>query len=297
MESGVTFDSLLFDYLMATERSVGRRWEIADYTVSEEHVATATIETVISLLAGMLDQPEDAPHVVVATAQGDNHSLPGRAIAANLLFLGYRTTFLGANVPGRDLKSFLEDEPPVAVVVSAAMTSHLLGARAVVQAAHDAGVPAVVGGKAFGPEGEWAEAVGADAWLGSLRDVEGIIEMWVGEAPEPAEAPQLSEEVEEMVSVRSSVLAGAETEMATRTGRPIPQRLRDELRLLLAAVEGALLTGDDRVVADMLDWQERSLDAHGFDASLVARSLQSALDASETTGGPLLARVRAERQT
>lgn len=297
MENGVPFDSLLFDYLMAIEHSIGKRWEAADYLVAEEHAATAAIETVISLLTGMFGQPDGAPYVVVATAQGDDHSLPARAIASNLLFQGFRTTFLGANVPGADLVGFLEIEPPVAVVVSAAMTIHLLGARAVVQAAHDVGAPAVVGGKAFGPEGQWAAAVGADAWVGSLREVAGVVDGWVDRAPELVQAPALPEGVEDLISVRSAILSEAEAELAGRIDGPVPRRLSDELWVLLANVESALLTDDDRIIADMLDWQEASLPAHGFDPSLVLEALQASLDASATMGGAVLSGVRSRRRT
>ena len=289
MDNGVPFDSLLFDYLIAAERSVGQRWEQGDYLVAEEHAATAAIETLVSLLAGMFDHPPGAPLVVVATAEGDDHSLPARTVAAYLLFLGYRTVFLGANVPGEDLRGFLETEPPVAVVVSAAMTIHLLGARAVVQAAHDVGVPALVGGKAFGVAGEWAAAVGADAWVAKPGEAAEVVERWSGGAPPLAVPPPLPPGLEELIAVRSSILAKAEAELASSHGGAIPRRLTDELRLLLAAVEGALLTGDTRVLVDMLDWQETALAAHGFDSGPVVGALQAALDASSTDGGRLLA--------
>ncbi|MGB7859386.1 MAG: cobalamin-dependent protein, partial [Acidimicrobiia bacterium] len=165
MDEGVPFDSVLFDYLLATERELGKRWEQADYLITEEHAATAAIETVIALLAGMLDQPREGSSVAVVTAEGDDHSLPARAVAAELLFLGYRTTFLGANVPGVDFQEYLEIDRPDVIVLSAAMTGHLPGAHSVINAAHAVGVPVVVGGAAFGRDGIWADAVGADAWV------------------------------------------------------------------------------------------------------------------------------------
>ncbi len=86
MDEGVPLGSLLFDVLLPTERDVGSRWQSGDYLVSEEHTATATLETVVALLAGSLDQPEDGLHVVIASAEGDAHSLAGRAVVAYLLF-------------------------------------------------------------------------------------------------------------------------------------------------------------------------------------------------------------------
>ena len=125
---GVPFDRVLFDLLIPAEKDLGTRWQQGDYLVAEEHAATATIETVISLLAGSFDQPDDAATIVIATAQGDDHSLPARAISAHLLFLGYRTIFLGANVLASDLVEFLDGEEVSALILGCAMTSQLPGA-------------------------------------------------------------------------------------------------------------------------------------------------------------------------
>ena len=287
MDRGVPFDSLLFDYLIETERSVGQRWAQGDYLVAEEHAVTASIETVISLLAGMFDQPEDAAPVVIATAEGDDHSLPARALAAQLLFAGYRTVFLGADLPADDLVEFLEADPPAAMVLAAAMSGHLLGARSVINAAHQAGVPVLVGGKAFGTDGVWAGAAGADAWVRNLRDVEAVIEEWVDDPPDLAGPTELPAELAELVDRRSIIVGRADQALG-----PGPStRLRDEVRLLLSAVEGAILTGDDQVIVEMLAWQEASLTAHGMNATSVVSAAAEALGEHSKTGAQALSRA------
>lgn len=293
MDDGVSFESVLFDYLIATESAVGKRWEQGDYLIAEEHAVTAAIETVISLLTGMFDQPTDAPLIAVATAVGDDHSLPARAVAAHLLYLGYRTTYLGASIPGPDLREFLETEPPDAMVLSCAMTTHLLGARSAVLAAHHVGVPVVVGGKAFGSEGKWSGSVGADAWVGSLREVSDVIATWVVDKPgELGEVPPVADELADLQAVRSTVVAAAEADLAHQPNDRHPDRLKDEIRLLLGCIEGAMLTGDDDIVVDMLGWQQSSLAARGLDGGSVATALQTALDASSAEGGAVLERAR-----
>lgn len=293
MDDGVPFDSLLFDYLIPTERAVGQRWQQGDYLIAEEHAATAAIETVISLLTGMFDQPTDGTHVVIATAEGDDHSLPARAVAAHLLYLGYRTTFLGASVPARDLREFLETEPPVALVLSCAMTGHLLGAHSVIESSHSVGVPVVAGGKAFGPAGEWADAVGVDVWVGSLAEVARALE----DLPVPREAgTHLPEALVDLATVRSAVMAEAEAELAG-TSDGVDDRLRDEIRNLEAAVEAALLVDDPSIVSDMLSWQRSTLEAYGYEPEAAAAALQSALDSSVTEAAALLATARRGRST
>ncbi|MDX1469451.1 MAG: cobalamin-dependent protein [Acidimicrobiia bacterium] len=290
MDNGVPFESVLFDYLIPTERSVGQRWAQGDYLVAEEHTVTAAIETVISLLTGMFDQPADGPLVVVTTAEGDAHSLPARAVSAHLIYMGMRTRFLGADVPAADFKAMIEAETPAAVVLSAAMTSHLLGAHAMVASAHELDVPVVVGGKAFGAEGEWAEPVGADAWVPTLHETHAVIESWVGgDRPEIRRGADFPEELQELKASRSSVLADADGRLTDATA----PRLRDELRILLGAIEGSLLTGDDRVTAEALEWQRASLGAYGLPSHLVVDALHGALEAAGfDTAGAILHRTR-----
>ena len=265
---GVSFETVLFDLLLPTEREVGHRWQTGDYLVSEEHAATAAIETVISILAGAFDRPEDGKQVVVATAEGDNHSLPGRAVHAHLQSLGYRTTFLGANVLSSDLRDFLLVEQPDAVVLSCAMTTHLLGARHGIRESHDAGVPVIVGGKAFGSEGAWASALGADAWVSQPRQVPETLETWL---PDPsraeAEARNPSSDLLDLVSRRAAIIGRAQEQFEDRVGGQRDPRLAETLFLLLGAVEATLLVGDATVVAEHLRWQKLTLEAHGWDVS------------------------------
>ncbi|HSM44118.1 MAG TPA: cobalamin-dependent protein [Acidimicrobiia bacterium] len=265
---GVSFEMVLFDLLIPTEREVGHRWQTGDYMVSEEHAATAAIETVISVLAGAFDRPENGRRVVVATAEGDNHSLPGRAVNAHLLSLGYRTTFLGASVLSSDLRDYLLAERPDAVVLSCAMTTGLLGARHGIRESHDAGVPVLVGGGAFGLDGAWAKALGADAWVPEPRQVPETLETW---QPDPsqaeAEARNPSPDLLDLVSRRAAIVGRAQEEFEILVGGQRDPRLAATLSLLLGAVEASLLVGQATVTAEHLKWQSATLSAHGWDVS------------------------------
>lgn len=279
LDDGMPFDAVLFDLLLHSERDAGLRWQTGDYLVSEEHVATATIETVIALLAGSFDQPSEGPFVVVATSEGDNHSLPARAVAADLLYRGYRTVFLGANVLASDLRDFLAIEPPDAVVLSCAMTSHLLGSRAVIVESHSVGVPVLAGGKGFGPDGVWASRVGADAWVPSGRKVHEVLSSW---QPDPsaaeASAQDPDEHLQSVLDQRNSILASAERHFTASSGKPVPPVLRTELALALDTASAAMLVDDRKVLDDFVSWQQQTLAARGFDIwEVLAASLSAAL--------------------
>lgn len=61
------------------------------------------------------------------------------------------------------------------------------------------------------------------------------------------------------------------------------------------AIEGALLTGDDQIIVDMLDWQEKSLEAHDLDGSFVVEALAPPLAELSDEGSAALTRAREVR--
>jgi MerR family transcriptional regulator, light-induced transcriptional regulator len=263
---GVPLDTILFDLLLPAERGVGARWQQGDYLISEEHAATATVETVVALLAGAFDRPAAGNYIVIATAEGDTHSLAARAVAAHLLFLGYRTVFLGADVPASDLGEYLQAEQPEALVLSCAMANHLLGARASIKAAHRAGVPVLVGGRGFGESGVWAGPLGADAWAETPRDVAGILGSW---SPDPhaaeSNARNPSRDLLVLSGKRPEIVGAALSTLSVARGDSDP-RLRGELEFLLDAVAASALVDDNRLLAEVLRWQRPMWQAHGFPA-------------------------------
>lgn len=278
MDEGLPFDSVLFDVLIPTQRDVGTRWQAGEYLVSEEHAATATVETVVSLLAGAFDQPADGRYVVIAAAEGDNHSLPARLVSSYLVFLGFRTTFLGANVLAADLREYLEVEPPEALVVSCAMTGHLIGLRATIRAGHSARTPVIVGGRGIGTSGEWAGLVGADAWAADPRDVPEVLDAWSPDiAASEAAAFDPTPELTKLIGLRTAVLAAAQGALDDRSV-PVDTRMRDELSILQSTVEASLLIGDDTPTVDALAWQRTTLTAQRVhQADAIAAALRTAL--------------------
>jgi len=269
LADGVPFDVVLFDVLLGSEVGVGLRWQSGDYLVSDEHIATATLETVISLLAGSFDQPDDGPSVVVAVVEGDQHSLPARAVNASLLSHRYRTVFLGANVLAMDLREYLTSGPPDAAIVSCAMSTHLLGARGTIRECHAAGVPVLSGGRGFGTNGVWASAVGADAWIPSGKDTLSMLNGW---SPDPhtaeAAARKPGEIVQTVIGRRHSLLATAEEWLTLTTERSIEPTVRRQLELTLDAVTAATFVDDRTLLDEFAAWQKEMLTRHGVDATI-----------------------------
>ncbi len=286
MEQGVPFDVVLFDVVAAAHADFGTRWQKGDYRIADEHAASGAVETLLASLAGSFDLPEEGYELVVAAAEGDYHSLPARLTSAYLLSLGYRVRYLGSNMEAVDLAGYLADEAPQTLILSCALPTLLPGARASIRASHDAGVPVLAGGHGFGPDGVWAYAVGADAWVASPREVDGVLTSWepdieTSELMVPAPAPELSS----IEAHRPEILTSAIGHL-----NDPPRRIREELDLLLAAGQAAMLVDDPTLLSRFEAWQDSLLSAHGFaDGTLM--ELRRALSSSLQELAPTAARL------
>lgn len=288
MEEGADLDSVLFDHLIPAERGLGDRWQSGDYSVAEEHAATATIETVVSLLSGMFDQPPEGRQVVVASVQGDGHSLPGRALSASLLYNGYRTTFLGSNVVASDLGSFLEAEGSDLAILSCAMTAHLMGAYESIAAAREAGVPVIAGGNAFGADGGRALKMGANAWASDLREAISLVDQQLSSPRPPAPLPEVGSELADLIDRTPALAAEAFSRIDRESDSGFDGRWLDEIDILLGSIQAAMLLSDDSIVRDVVAWQRHILEVHGYSPTAVTSALHSALETSSPAAAELL---------
>ncbi|MCU0261579.1 MAG: cobalamin-dependent protein [Ilumatobacteraceae bacterium] len=238
MHDGTPMPVIIEEVFAPIQVESGDRWATGDVTISEEHVATAAVETLIAMLAGSFDQPVDTDTVVVVCAEGDDHTLPARMAAALLSYEGYRTLFLGTSVPADDLADYLRSADAEVLVVSCTRPANLLGARACVAAGHAAGVPVAVGGRAFAGGAHW-EAIGADGYAATLSDLGVMLARW---RPDPATAehhalplgPPTIDIVTRRTQLASDVADALDHADASAVARRVAQDVADELVDVLA---------------------------------------------------------------
>lgn len=281
LAEGYGFEAVLFDVIAPLQREIGERWHQGDFGVSEEHAATGAVETVVALLAGSMEMPADAPHVVVACAEDDTHSLPARMIAAYLTYVGWRVTFLGASIPANDLGIYLADAKPEAVVLSCAIVTRLPGARAAIRAAHGAGIPVLAGGRGFGENGSRAAALGADAWAATPADADLILRTWQPSTSESETgAMNPDAEFEALDAHRYEILKTVTGALAEELGSD-GTRLRNHgnLSLLFEATRAAVLMKEPGIVNELATWhrEQRSTDNLADATPVVLHALRDAV--------------------
>lgn len=256
------------DVIAAVQRRVGERWQSAEWSVAQEHaataVATSALESVRRISRGVL--PERG-RIVIACAEHEWHALPAMLVSAALRSRGWHVTLLGASTPTARLNRYLQDLGPDITAVSCSVASGLPHSRAFIEASTTAGIPVLAGGAAFGPDARRASALGATAWAPDARTAVEVVEKLPlvvrAAAPLPSE---VTVEHSAMVSGhRSLVSTVAEAWTPYGDAGPEDQELlRDIVDQAVYAVGGALLTGDERLLAETSTWVHDVLEARGY---------------------------------
>jgi len=175
---GVPFRDLYLDVLRPAQIEIGRMWHLDEISVADEHFATATTKSIMSVLRSRtLDGAVNGRRVVATSIEGELHDLGVRMVADFFELNGWRVSYLGANMPNADIVRCLAEHD--AHVLAASVTS-FLNIRALaelIQAIRaesgSGGVRIVVGGLPCRAVPDLWQRLGAD---GSAGDAEEAVE-------------------------------------------------------------------------------------------------------------------------
>ncbi|MFE6189597.1 B12-binding domain-containing protein [Streptomyces sp. NPDC056465] len=171
VDDGIDPETALLDVIAPVQARVGAEWAANRLGVAQEHAASAIAERVIAALAHH-PAVRTAPRlgrVTVACVDQEWHVLPARLLAEVLTLRGWQVDFLGAQVPTPHLIAHLHSHGADVVALSSSIPTRLPAAHAAITACQAVGVPVLVGGAAFGPDGRYARLLGADAWAPDAR--------------------------------------------------------------------------------------------------------------------------------
>lgn len=223
---------------------VGELWLSGAWPVADEHAATAIVASCVT----HLPRPTGSRHVVIASPEGEWHELPAQLFAASVE--GARVTALGPAVPASDLARYLQTHRTDLLAVSATLSANLVAAAALVAAAHEAGVPVVCGGGAFGGDSRRAEALGA-TWLppgAELPDEAPVL------APRPVPQEALLVDVVDEAVLRQALARCAREPWGQAASTSRLERGLDDLRWLARYAAAAVAVDDPTVLTDLTSW-------------------------------------------
>lgn len=279
---------------------VGEHWARDEWTVAQEHVATAVSESVVAAVSAEVagrDAADPGDPVVVACVEHEWHALPALLVAEHLRDAGVPVHYLGAHASSAHLVRHVHQVAPRAVALSASLVSSLPRVRQEIEAVRETGTPVVVGGAAFDAEGHRARTLGATAFARSGRELVGLLDALPGAVP--AAEPLTDDGARECAILHADREVVAEDLARTLDERlPDPDGawspvLHEQLVHLVGALAGALLTGDRRVVDDAFAWLGEVMAHRGAPEALVP-VLRAAL-VRRVAELPVAARVLGER--
>ncbi|HWJ08794.1 MAG TPA: cobalamin-dependent protein [Nocardioides sp.] len=289
---------LITDVLVRAQSTVGEKWQRGEWTVADEHAATAVAKRALTVVSPPGPASDGARHVVVACAEGEWHSLPARMAGELLRGQGLQVTMLGASTPADQLRRQLRSSDPDVLALSATMTTSLIGAADGIAAARAEGVPVVVGGNAWGEGQRRARALGAHLRLVDIRDVRHRLDELRGTTAPPL--PVLPDEARWLAVVPQDVVTAA---VGARNRADHPRAVTDraaraeaerELACIGRHAAAAVACDDPSVLADHLDWLSTVREAHGRPATPTLASALRLAEAVEEQAPRGAAVLRAE---
>ncbi|AYL40172.1 cobalamin-binding protein (plasmid) [Streptomyces fungicidicus] len=279
-------ESLLLDAVAAVQARIGAEWAADRITVAQEHAATAINERVITALVPRPDTrgPSEPRRgrVTVSCVDGEWHAFPARLVAEVLRLRGWQVDYLGAQTPTPYLVAHQHRTDSDAVLLSGSLPTQLPTAHAAITACRSVGVPVLAGGRAFGRDGRYARALGADAWAADARGAAAVLEAGL---PRPTVIRQAVDDLPHLVDQEYTMVVQSRRRLIGQTLTELEgrfpatcggdearrERTAEDLAHLVDFLATALYMDDAAVFTDFLDWTAGVLSARGVPAhSLVA---------------------------
>ena len=114
----VPFEESLLMFLLPLQEKIGQLWHDGKITVAQEHWVTQKIQQKISSAMNQLRMPELGPRVVVCCPSKEMHEIGAQVVAYWCLARGFRTFYLGADLPLPELGRYCSEVQPVATLIS-----------------------------------------------------------------------------------------------------------------------------------------------------------------------------------
>ncbi|MBT8441274.1 MAG: cobalamin-dependent protein, partial [Gammaproteobacteria bacterium] len=168
VDEGLGVPEAIFNVLLPAQAEVGRLWHVNEISIAEEHMVTMTTQRLMAVLASRASRAPDRGRTAVAAAVAGNiHEIGIRALGYLLEFEGWRTIYLGSDVPKSELPAAIECFDADIVLLSLALSSQLPALRrtiAEIRGKTGARVKIMVGGNGLhGAPDLWKE-LGADGY-------------------------------------------------------------------------------------------------------------------------------------
>ncbi|MFL5613983.1 MAG: B12-binding domain-containing protein [Gemmatimonadaceae bacterium] len=177
VQKGVSVRDIYLYVFQRTQYEIGRRWQMNEVTVAEEHFCTAATQLIMSqLYPRIFATPRIGKRLVAACIGGDLHEIGVRMVADFFEMAGWDTYYLGANTPLDGIVRTVVERRADVLALSATMTYHVPAVAEVIRGIRQSmgkSTRILVGGYPFRVEPTLWRRVGAD---GSAADASEAVD-------------------------------------------------------------------------------------------------------------------------
>jgi methanogenic corrinoid protein MtbC1 len=99
-------------------QGIGEAWQSGSLRVADEHVASAVVRAFLGGLQDLRRPPASGPGLVVTTLSGQVHEVGAMMVAASATAAGWRTIYLGPDLPAEEIVSAARRHNARAVALS-----------------------------------------------------------------------------------------------------------------------------------------------------------------------------------
>jgi MerR family transcriptional regulator, light-induced transcriptional regulator len=117
IEDGVDLKDIYIELFQKSLYRIGELWDHNRISIPEEHLATQIIESLISRFAPV-GKPDAQKKVVVTCIDKEFHEIGAKMVSNVFELKGWKTYYLGASVPAKEIIKFVKKADPEIIALS-----------------------------------------------------------------------------------------------------------------------------------------------------------------------------------
>lgn len=180
-KNGVSVKDIYQNVFECTQYEIGRLWQLGKISVAQEHYCTALTQLIIGQLYPIAfnQRTETNRNTFIGTCISDElHELGIRMVTDFFELSGWDASYLGANMPNKDLMKLVDEKQPEVIGLSATMTINISRVEALINEIRknygNEKVKIIVGGYPFNLTANLWRNIGAD---GQSRNASEAVEL------------------------------------------------------------------------------------------------------------------------
>ena len=182
LEENPSIQDLYEDIFKASLYEIGKLWEYNKISVATEHLASAIVEAILNeFYHEIVSEPTNENTVILSCIEGEQHQIGIKMVSDVFEMRGWKTYFLGADTPIKELVDYTKLIKPDLLSISMSLYFHLPNLVSTLERMRKEfpKIPILVGGQAFQHGGiEVLEDFNQVHFEPDLKSIEAFIKKW-----------------------------------------------------------------------------------------------------------------------